>query len=64
MANTIDTAKHVRTYGIHMPRPAFDAQPDITCTAFGAPVCGGLCPRHAPSDWSQHMAKHVAGESI
>lgn len=61
---TTNGPKHVRTYGSALPRPAFDATPDLRCSNFGHNQCIGLCPRHQPALWSEHMAKHVAGESL
>lgn len=53
--------KHVRTYD--SGHPAIDATPDLPCTrtpnALGSMVCVGLCPRHDPAAWSEHMAKHA-----
>ena len=60
----IPQGHHVRTYGKYLPRPAYDATPDMRCTSFGKPTCTGLCPRHRPAQWSEHMARHVAGESL
>ena len=60
-----EPGKHRRTTGVHVIRFAYDATPQLPCiqrTDTGP--CFGLCPRHHPAEWAEHMARHVAGESL
>ena len=48
--------KHMRT----LPTgPAYDATPQVQCSHFGEYACFGLCPRHNPAVWAEHMARHA-----